>query len=237
MSLSSISQCVASRKPPAAGAWAHHLYYDGGGKVSKSFETIGRLAKSEGRNNAGCEKHNDRAETRIQTEIRTFMNSDTLGLCIPIIAITLGLGTGMLRMSLNYRKRKDMFALYHEERMAAIEKGVELPPLPEDFFNEDRKLNDFLYEQANQSRRASHGTLLMGLILLFVGLTLWLALHFTVTREDSGGDVALFGLIPAGVGAAFLIYYFTVGRKLAAEMDAERKARLAEAARLRNPPA
>ena len=77
---------------------------------------------------------------------------------------------------LNYRKRKDMFALYHQERMAAIEKGIELPPLPEDFFHEE--------PSADASRRSSHGTLLAGLILVFLGLTLYLALHFTVSRTE-----------------------------------------------------
>jgi hypothetical protein len=147
-------------------------------------------------------------------------------LLIPIIAIVLGLGTGMLSIFLNYRKRKDMFALYHQERMAAIEKGIELPPLPTDFFHDD-----------GPSRRSSHGTLLGGLVLVFTGLALYLALHFTVSRTDAGGDVALYALIPAGIGAACLVYYFTVGRKVAAAMEEERKARMSDAAQLRNRPA
>jgi predicted transporter len=144
---------------------------------------------------------------------------------IPIVAIVLGLGTGMLNLFLNYRKRKDMFALYHQERMAAIEKGIELPPLPEDFFHEE------------PSRRSSHGTLLTGLILVFAGLTLYLALHFTVSRTDAGGDAALYALVPCGIGAACLLFYFIVGRKAAIAMEEERKARLTDAARAKNPPA
>ena len=156
------------------------------------------------------------------------MLPDIIALLIPIVAIVMVFGTGMLSIFLHYRKRRDMFALYHEERMAAIDKGIELPPLPEDFFHEDG---------AKQRGRSSHGTLLGGLVLLFVGLTLYLALHFTVPRTDGGGDPALYGLIPAGIGAACLIYYFAVGRKLALAMEEERKAKLAEAARARNLPA
>lgn len=141
---------------------------------------------------------------------------------VPIIAIVMVFGTGMLSIYLNYRKRKDMFALYHQERMAAIEKGIELPPLPEDFFHE---------EPSRRSRRSSHGTLLTGLILVFTGLTLYLALHFTVSPTDAGGNVALYALIPCGIGAACLLYYFIVGRKAAIAMEEERKARLADAAR------
>jgi hypothetical protein len=64
MSLSSIGQCVAPAKPPAVGPWAHSLYYAGDRQVSKTFETIGRQAKSEGGNRAVCEKHNGMARTK-----------------------------------------------------------------------------------------------------------------------------------------------------------------------------
>jgi hypothetical protein len=155
------------------------------------------------------------------------MGPEVMVFMVPIVAIVMVFGTGMLSIYFGYRKKKDMFALYHQERMAAIEKGVELPPMPDDFFQ----------EEGRPRRRSAHGTLLGGLIWLFVGLTLYLALHFAKPRIEDGGDPALFALIPAGIGAACLIYYFTVGRKLAAAMEEERKARLAEAARVRNPPA
>jgi len=141
-----------------------------------------------------------------------------LGLFIPIIAIVMVFGTGMLSIYFNYRKRKEMFALYHQERMAAIEKGIDLPPLPEDFFHENGK----------PARRSSHSTLLWGLVLTFIGLILYVALHATVPRTDTGGDPSLYALIPSGIGMACLIYYFAVGRKLAAAMEEERKAQLAE---------
>ncbi|MGO8764619.1 MAG: hypothetical protein ACLQSR_05715 [Limisphaerales bacterium] len=153
---------------------------------------------------------------------------DVINALIPIVAIVMGIGIGMLSIYLTYRKRKEMFALYHQERMAAIEKGIELPPLPEDFFRENG---------GRPHRRSPHRTLLYGLVLVFIGLTSYLALHFTVPRTEAGGDPALYALIPGGIGAACLIYYFTVGRRLAAEMEEERKARLAEAARARNLPA
>jgi len=144
---------------------------------------------------------------------------------IPIVAIVMVFGTGMLNLFLNYRRRRDMFALYHQERMAALEKGIELPPLPEDFFHEA------------PSRRSPHGTLLTGLILVFAGLTSYLALHFTVSPTDAGGDAALYALIPCGIGADCLLFYFIVGRKAAIAVAEERKARLTDAARAKNPPA
>ena len=153
------------------------------------------------------------------------MLPDILICFVPIVAILMVFGTGMLSIYLNFCKRRDMFALYHQERMAAIEKGVELPALPEDFFHEDG---------GKPRRRGRHGTLLAGLILMFLGLTLYIALHFTLPRADGGGDVALYALVPAGIGIACLIYYFTVGRKIAQAIEAEQKPGLADAAPSRN---
>jgi hypothetical protein len=146
-------------------------------------------------------------------------------LLVPLLAIGLGICTGMLAIFLTYRRRKEMFALYHQERMAAIEKGIELPPLPQDFFHEDN----------GPSRRSPHQTLLVGLILVFLGVTMFLAMHLVVMRTQSGADASYFALIPGGCGVAFLIYYFTVGKKVAAAMEEERKARLAAPGRVPNP--
>jgi hypothetical protein len=153
------------------------------------------------------------------------MSPDILGVFIPIIAIVMGIGAGMLKLYLNYQRRKEMFALYHQERMAAIEKGIELPPLPDDFFHED----------SNLPRRSPHGTLLVGLITVFIGLACYLVVLFAGLHADDRDDTAMAAPILIGIGAAFLIYYFTVGRKLAAAIEEERKARLAEAARVKNP--
>ena len=137
------------------------------------------------------------------------MRPEILAIFIPILAVGMGIGIGMLAIFLNYRKRKEMFALYHQERMAAIEKGIELPPLPAEFFAEDGK------------SPSPHGRLLTGLVWLFLGLALTTALYFT----HSGG--ALFGLIPTAIGLAYLIYYFAVGKKEAETIEAERRARIA----------
>ena len=131
---------------------------------------------------------------------------------IPIIAIVMGIGIGMLAIYFNYRKRKEIFALYHQERMAALDKGVELAPLPTEFFTDDNA-------QPYSPRRI----LLKGMIWLFIGLALLIAIY-----KCGEHDSALFALIPIGIGLAFLIYYFTVGRKEAEAFEAREKAKLAE---------
>lgn len=141
------------------------------------------------------------------------MDHNIIAVIIPVVAIVMGIGIGMLAIVVNYRKRKEMFALYHQERMAAIEKGIELPPLPAEFFAEDGKV------------RPPHGRLLSGLVWLFLGLALMIALFFTHS------DAALFSLIPIAIGLAYLIYYFAVGKKEAETIEAERRARAAAANR------
>lgn len=133
----------------------------------------------------------------------------TIAVFIPIIAIVMGIGAGMWAMFLSYRKRKDIFALYHQERMAAIEKGVDLAPLPEAFFAEDSK---------GKSVGSPRRSLLVGLQWAFIGLGLIIAL-----RSTGESDVSLFGLIPLGIGLAYLIYYFVEGRKAPDFSETQRK--------------
>jgi uncharacterized membrane protein HdeD (DUF308 family) len=121
-----------------------------------------------------------------------------MSLLIPIVAIIMGIGIGMLAIYLRYRKRKEIFAHYHQERMAAIEKGIECPPWP------DRLLADEDAPSTPSPRRH----LLKGLVWLFIGLAVTVAVYATFDLSH-----ALFGLIPIGIGAAHLIYYAVEGRR------------------------
>jgi len=137
-----------------------------------------------------------------------------VSLLIPLIGVILGIGIGMLALGLNYKRRKEAFALYHQERMAALEKGVELPPLPDYFFSDSGK-------PAGQYHPRRH--LLRGLVWSFMGLGLGCGLWAT-----AGLDWALFSLVPLGIGLAQLIYYFVEGKK---EAEALEQSRLAEPAK------
>ena len=79
----------------------------------------------------------------------------------------------------------------HKERMAAIEKGIELPPDP---------VEPETVKKSGGSRS--------GLAGLLVGIVLYLAL-----RALADEDVALFGLIPAAVGVASLVSWLVEGRR------------------------
>jgi hypothetical protein len=111
-----------------------------------------------------------------------------LSMLIPMVAIIMGVSIGMLSLYLQFRRKREMFQLYHTERMAAIEKGIELPPMPPEFFEGRRRT-----ELAPVRHRRS------GLILLFLGIALTAALWGT------GAEAYLWGLIPAAIGLALLL--------------------------------
>jgi hypothetical protein len=115
-----------------------------------------------------------------------------------IFAVGLPLSIPIVYIALNYRKRKRLMELSHAERMAAIERGMEVPPLPIE-----------LIDGNSRKRRSS---LLPGLVWFFVGLAM-------VAGYLLGGDEDLpvvFGLVPLGIGLAYLSYYFFEGRHVEA---------------------
>jgi hypothetical protein len=124
---------------------------------------------------------------------------------IPIFGIVVPVG-GILAVlivwfTLNYYKRRRLMELHHAERMAAIERGMEIPPLPIELID----------GRSTPKRRRT--ALLPGLVWFFVGL----AIVVGSLAGDAEGDIPVFlGLIPLGIGLAYLIYYFVEGRHIEA---------------------
>jgi uncharacterized membrane protein YoaK (UPF0700 family) len=119
-----------------------------------------------------------------------------IALLIPVIAIVMGIGIGMLGLYLDYRKKRSIYELHHKERMAAIEKGMDVPPLPAEFFHESRR----------RLPRTRSDYLRRGLIWLLVGAAITAASYSEHHRQS------LWGLVPAAVGLAYLLFYFIDGR-------------------------
>jgi len=116
---------------------------------------------------------------------------------IPIVAIVMGIGIGMLAIWVDYRKKREIFELHHKERLLAIERGMEVPPLPAALFDDQRK------------RRATVAGdyLRLGLLWLLVGIAITVALALNQYLSS-----AAWGLIPIAVGLAYLIFYATDSR-------------------------
>lgn len=123
---------------------------------------------------------------------------------VPIVAITFGTGfiPAIIWIILSYRKRRRFMELHHAERMAAIERGMDIPALPIE-----------LIDGRSRGRRSS---LQSGLIWSFIGLALLISMWL------DGDFPALPGLVCLGIGLAHLIYYGMEGRKVEArQLDYE----------------
>ena len=120
---------------------------------------------------------------------------------VSLAGIVFGIGVPfsipILWIALNYRKRRRLMELHHAERMAAIERGMEIPPLPLELI------------EGSRSRRRS--SLLPGLVWFFIGLAVLIG-SLSVGMED--GLPVMFGLVPLGIGLAYLIYYGVEGRRI-----------------------
>jgi hypothetical protein len=127
------------------------------------------------------------------------MSPAIVGVFIPVIAIVLGVGAAIVQIIANHRMQRADHR--HRERLAAIDKGLELPADPAEPVVDPR----------HRPR-----DLLRGLVLLLVGAVLVPAL-----MRNGDADIALFGLLPAAVGLAYLVYYLVERRReSAAQQDA-----------------
>jgi hypothetical protein len=127
-----------------------------------------------------------------------------------IFAVGLPLSIPIVYIALNYRKRKRLMELSHAERMAAIERGMEVPPLPLE-----------LIDGNSRKRRSS---LLPGLVWFFIGLAMVAGYLLGGDLGDGDELPVVFGLVPLGIGLAYLIYYALEGRHVEAR-QAEQEAR------------
>lgn len=134
---------------------------------------------------------------------------------IPFFGMTFSIGLPMAALIiwivLRYRRQRRLLELHHVERMAAIERGMEVPPLPPELMS-------------GRGPRRRRTSLLPGLIWFFVGLAVVLG------RGSIEDMPVMTGLIPLGIGLAYLIYYFVEGRKIEArQIDSELQVRNPEA--------
>ena len=129
------------------------------------------------------------------------MGPEIFAIFIPIIAIVMGIGIGMLSIWTEHKRKAQLLEQYHKERIVALEKGLPLPEL-------DRRLVTLDDREPPTSARAFR----IGVMMLLIGVILYVALDQLV-----GVRISLFGLIPAAVGIANLLYGVLLLRKESAD--------------------
>jgi hypothetical protein len=119
------------------------------------------------------------------------MQAENIAVFIPIVAIVMGIGVAMMSIWSEHKRKAQLLEQNHRERMHAIEKGIELPALPPNLVG---------YSNGPSTASAAK-SLRSGVMLLLIGVILFFAI------DTAGGrDGALFGLIPAAIGIANLLY-------------------------------
>ena len=119
------------------------------------------------------------------------MDPGVIAVFIPIVAIVMGIGIGMMAIWSEHKRKAQLLEQVHKERLAAIEKGVDAPAIPAGLvgFQPSDKVPTFA--------RA----LRSGVIWSLVGV----ALYFAV--DNAGGrEGAMFALIPLAIGIGQLVY-------------------------------
>jgi hypothetical protein len=120
---------------------------------------------------------------------------------IPIIAITGGIVAGIV----NSLGRQRLMELAQQERIAAIQRGVDvdkLPPLPAAGLDEDSFALVHL-PLAERDRRRAQGLMIGGLVTLFAGAGL--TSFLVIMEPDTVRPIWAVGLVPMFVGAALLL--------------------------------
>lgn len=121
---------------------------------------------------------------------------DISPITIPVVAIVMSMAIPIVAIIADSKKKRAIFELHHRERLAAIDKGMEVPPLPPELFD------------GRSGLRPPKSYLLRGLIWSAVGIGI------LVGTRDLLDEAYRLGLIPLLVGIAYLIYHFVEGRKL-----------------------
>ena len=119
------------------------------------------------------------------------MSEAQMALLIPIVFITLGLGTAIVFILAKHRRNSLQLEHRHRERMAAIDRGLDVPT-----------------EAVKLAAISRPRYLLRGLIWAGVGLGVIFGAQHAFDEEASS-----LGWIPFAVGVAYLIFYAVEGRK------------------------
>ena len=112
---------------------------------------------------------------------------------IPFVAIVGGISFAAYSLYLRVHRQRELMQMYHAERMAAIEKGIELPPLPPELLHSGYDFGGVLpgYRRWRRGR---------GVRLIFVGAAVTIALW-----QTNGDKSFWWGLVIVAWGLGQLV--------------------------------
>lgn len=122
----------------------------------------------------------------------------------PFLVAIAAMAVPIVAIITNFFQRQHLLRAWHHQRMAAIEKGIELPTIPPE-------LSAAFSEGSCESAKKPEHYLLTGLILIAVGAGVVVLLH--MMRHMTGIDFAAVGVIPGLIGVAFVLYYLATKGK------------------------
>ena len=135
-----------------------------------------------------------------------------MAMAIPIVAIVGGITAGIVKIVSQNR----VIELAQRERIAAIERGIDiakLPPPPAVGVGDD--LSSMYLPPRQFALRRAQGLMIGGLVTFAVGVGLTLMLYFIADVEDR--NVWAVGLIPGCIGVALLLSAMIVRSSAPAE--------------------
>ena len=114
---------------------------------------------------------------------------------------------------LRQKRKIKIREIQQTERIAAMEKGISLPGIDNDMFDEEHEI----VSGTEQFRRKLHwfrmSLLAIGLFLIFCGSGMFLGFHFSA--DPGFVEMATLGIIPFMSGIGLLLFYYLTNKEIA----------------------
>ena len=113
---------------------------------------------------------------------------------------------------LRQKRKIKLREIQQKERVAAMEKGLTIPGVDDDIFNEEREAISGPEQYKRKMQWFRINLLAIGLFLIFGGLGMFLGFHFS--QDNEFVKMATLGIIPFMTGLGLLLFYYLTGKEI-----------------------
>lgn len=113
---------------------------------------------------------------------------------------------------LRQKRKIKLREIQQKERVAAMEKGLTIPGVDDDIFNEEREVISGPEQYKRKMQWFRINLLAIGLFLIFGGLGMFLGFHFS--QDNEFVKMATLGIIPFMTGLGLLLFYYLTGKEV-----------------------